>query len=312
MKIYRFLSTVAASLTTVLGAYSAHACISTATAQAAVNAKATANPAIGTATPTNAITFVGNGWRQAYTKENANIWISQCDNTGAHIVQGVIEDEYVTADGGGDGTVLGYPVSDEQETPSGDGRMSFFESGGILFSSVNDTKFTVHGFIWDRYFNMNTTLGGLGYPTSEEQAFSNSFFSGRISDMQNGSIVFDSALSGEGVLASTWPVFSVNFSSAGGVAGVASDTTDTGGTVQVTVGANSILGKNAPVTLFLDNFVGRTQLQTGTTSATGALTFLPESFDNTDAGGGNSTSGFVVTLEVANSAGTFVAIGVTL
>ncbi len=301
MKTHALLSAVAASLTTLLGAYSAHAtCLSLVTATNEVSSYGVAHPAIGTPTPSLSLVQQSNtGWRQAYTLENANIWIKQCSGFGPHIVQGTIEDHYITI-GGAATSPLGYPTSDEGETVSSDGRISNFENGAILFSASSHHTFSVQGFIWDRYSAINTTLSGLGYPTADEQTFSNSFFSGDISDFDNGWIAFDSALSGGGPIQSTFPIFNVGHASANGqISGSVSNPTQEGGTVQVTV--SSGFGNNSNVFLFLDNWQGRTLLQSGTTNSSGFFEFEQETLSNADAGGGNSTSGFVVSLEVFDS-----------
>ena len=64
-------------------------------------------------------------------------------DTGARVVLGEIRDEYLRH--GGHTSDLGYPVSDEQPTPDGRGRISYFEHGSISWYPETGVDTQVHG-----------------------------------------------------------------------------------------------------------------------------------------------------------------------
>jgi uncharacterized protein with LGFP repeats len=59
-------------------------------------------------------------------------------DTDAHIVAGEILDEYLKL--GGPLGKLGYPISDEMDTPDGQGRVSHFEEGYILWHGARGAR----------------------------------------------------------------------------------------------------------------------------------------------------------------------------
>jgi uncharacterized protein with LGFP repeats len=64
------------------------------------------------------------------------------ESTGAHVVMGDIRDEYLRH-GGPEGQ-LGYPISDETNTPDGFGRVSYFEHGEIVWSHRSGAHVRLH------------------------------------------------------------------------------------------------------------------------------------------------------------------------
>ena len=86
-------------------------------------------------------------------------------STGAYEVHGAIRDRY---DGlGRTAGLLGYPVSDETETPDGAGRYNHFQHGSIYWHP-NTGAYEVHGAIRSLWSGLAWEQGPLGYPITDE------------------------------------------------------------------------------------------------------------------------------------------------
>jgi hypothetical protein len=82
-------------------------------------------------------------------------------------VYGAIYDKYMEL--GGEGGILGYPVSDEWNAADGVGRFSDFEHGSIYWHPrLGRAAFEIHGAIRERWDSLGTVTSYLGYPTSDE------------------------------------------------------------------------------------------------------------------------------------------------
>src|SRR5262249_30414583 len=116
------------------------------------------------------------GRMRQFENENVSVWVDQCVGKVAHSVQGAIDTRYYAL-GSAAISDFGYPVSDELETPTNDGRVSYFQGGGIYCKKPQEgcvTLGSIRGWNWDQYVNLNfgyTTGNGLGYPTSDEKDF---------------------------------------------------------------------------------------------------------------------------------------------
>jgi hypothetical protein len=75
--------------------------------------------------------------------QNAVVYYSPA--TGTHEVHGDIREAYESRFGGPTG-MLGFPVSDETDTPGGSGRYSDFECGVLVWHSAGSTYAGVYGF----------------------------------------------------------------------------------------------------------------------------------------------------------------------
>lgn len=91
---------------------------------------------------------------------------------------------------GGLTSFLSVPTSNEMDTPNHDGKMNNFK-GGIIVSNATAGTHEVHGAILNKYNELGTTTGFLGFPTSDE-TFTPSR-NGRVSNFQGGTIVYNYA-----------------------------------------------------------------------------------------------------------------------
>jgi LGFP repeat len=85
--------------------------------------------------------------------------------TGAHAVGGAILQKW--GDLGWEKSVLGYPTSDEEGTPDGEGRYNHFEHGSIYWTPALHAH-EVHGEIQNFWADQGWEQGDLGYPLSDE------------------------------------------------------------------------------------------------------------------------------------------------
>jgi hypothetical protein len=108
------------------------------------------------------------------------------DATGAFEVNGVIRDQWKVM--AWEAGPLGYPVSDEQQTPDLAGRYNVFQHGSIYWSEATGAH-EVLGAIRDKYKSLGWEAGALGYPISGEYDVAG----GRRSDFQHGSLMWASA-----------------------------------------------------------------------------------------------------------------------
>ncbi|MEO8701243.1 MAG: hypothetical protein ABI867_14425 [Kofleriaceae bacterium] len=105
--------------------------------------------------------------------------------TGAFEVHGVIRDKW--SELRWEAGILGYPITDETQTPDGAGRYNVFTGGSIYWTATTGAH-EVHGVIRDKYAELGWEAGRLGYPTSDEVTVA----SGNRSDFEHGSIAWDS------------------------------------------------------------------------------------------------------------------------
>jgi len=118
--------------------------------------------------------------------QNGSIYWSP--DTGAHEVQGVIRDKWASL--GWEKSFLGYPLTDETGTPNGKGRFNHFQ-GGSIYWSADTGAHEVQGVIRDKWASIGWEQSCLGFPTSDEQDYSD--HTGqytRISNFQGGTIVW--------------------------------------------------------------------------------------------------------------------------
>lgn len=102
--------------------------------------------------------------------------------TGAHEVHGAIGGLWSKF--GCERSFLGYPLTDETVTPDGIGRYNHFQGGSIYWSPSTGAH-CVYGAIRDKWASLGWERSWLGYPTSDEQDFSEG---GRVSTFERGAI----------------------------------------------------------------------------------------------------------------------------
>ncbi|MET3923390.1 choice-of-anchor D domain-containing protein [Arthrobacter sp. UYEF20] len=109
-------------------------------------------------------------------------------STGAHSVQGPIRAKWASQ--GWETGPLGYPTTDQKNSPDGVGRYNHFDgSGGAsIYWSPATGAHSVQGLIRAKWASLGWETGRLGYPVTDE--YSVPF--GRASDFRGGRLVLDS------------------------------------------------------------------------------------------------------------------------
>jgi uncharacterized protein with LGFP repeats len=99
--------------------------------------------------------------------------ISYAADTGAWETRGAIAVTYVAT--GAESGRLGFPVSGDQLVGDGRGRYTRFERGRISWSATTGAHAVV-GEIHERYEQLGSERGSLGYPVADEQVSRDSTF----------------------------------------------------------------------------------------------------------------------------------------
>lgn len=110
-------------------------------------------------------------------------------NTGAHGIYGAIRARWSAL--GWERGALGYPATDENDTPDGTGRYNHFTGSGgasVYWTEKTGARALV-GDIRKRWADLGWERSKLGYPASDEYAVSG----GRRNDFVNGSITWSSS-----------------------------------------------------------------------------------------------------------------------
>ncbi len=103
--------------------------------------------------------------------------------TGANAIYGAIREKWAAM--GWERSVLGYPVTDELGTPDGIGRYNHFQNGGSIYWTPQTGAHAIWGAIRQHWESMGWENSYLGYPTSDEEDFSEG---GRANTFQHGGI----------------------------------------------------------------------------------------------------------------------------
>jgi uncharacterized protein with LGFP repeats len=100
---------------------------------------------------------------------------------GAHVVRGALLADYLNR--GGPGGVLGYPLTDDAQTPGANGYWNNFQYGALLWSAGTGSHM-VRGAILDKYWALGGPAGPLGFPDGDDAAvpggFTTSFTGGAL------------------------------------------------------------------------------------------------------------------------------------
>jgi hypothetical protein len=109
-------------------------------------------------------------------------------DTGAQDVYGLIREKWASL--GWERGFLGYPTTGETSTPNGKGRFNHFQ-GGSIYWSPDTGAHEVQGAIRDEWASIGWEESCLGFPTSDEQDFSepDGVYT-RISYFQGGTVVW--------------------------------------------------------------------------------------------------------------------------
>jgi uncharacterized protein with LGFP repeats len=103
--------------------------------------------------------------------------------TGAHGVWGYIFGKWASL--GSEPGILGFPLTDELDTPDGRGRFNHFQGGSIYWTPETGAH-EVHGLIRDKWESLGSEQGLLGFPLTDE--LSTPGGRGRFNHFQRGSI----------------------------------------------------------------------------------------------------------------------------
>jgi hypothetical protein len=104
-------------------------------------------------------------------------------STGAHFVRDKIKEKWKSL--GWEKGILGYPKTDERETPDKEGRYNHFQYGSIYWHPETGAH-EIHGDIWKKWRSLGWETGYLGYPTTDECTTPDTV--GRYHTFQGGSI----------------------------------------------------------------------------------------------------------------------------
>jgi uncharacterized protein with LGFP repeats len=119
--------------------------------------------------------------RISYFQNGAIYWSVA---TGAHETHGAIYRQWSQT--GGVNSPLGAPVSDEQASADGQGRISYFQGGAIYYNWTTGGH-EVQGAIYDTWKSLGGERGRLGEPITNELEADN----GRVSYFHGGTIAYD-------------------------------------------------------------------------------------------------------------------------
>lgn len=111
--------------------------------------------------------------------------------TGAHEVHGLIREKWAKL--GWEKSFLGYPKTDESNSPVQNGKYNQFQGGTILWFPGSKEAFEVHGAIRNKWGQLNWESGILGFPLTDETKTPDGI--GRFNHFQHGSIYWKPSIS---------------------------------------------------------------------------------------------------------------------
>lgn len=120
-------------------------------------------------------------------------------NTGARLIYGDIRQKWASM--GWEGSIHGYPTSNEASTPNGRARYNNFQNGGIYWTPSGGAK-SVYGGIYQRWSQLGWEGGPLGLPTTSETATPDGV--GRFNHFEGGSIYWTPATGAQEVRGSIY------------------------------------------------------------------------------------------------------------
>ena len=144
----------------------------------------------------------GVGKRTSFTNDSSIYW---SPDTDAHQIGGAIGAKW--AELGYEGG-LGYPTSDELETPDGRGRYNSFQRDASIYYTANTGAHSIGGLIGKRWGELGWEKSYLGYPTTDELPTPNG--AARFNHFEGGSIYWSSGTGAHDLTAemmSIWSAF---------------------------------------------------------------------------------------------------------
>lgn len=262
---------VASTLAMLLAASSA-AAMTKGTGTSNITAKAAANPWVGSPSPatvypgTSSCAFLGpcSGWYETFSNWARIYSWDDTSSTQTRIVGGMILNAYAWfnhANG-----FLGYPRTDELDTPGYTGKKQIFQGATVYYRWGATGAFEIHGWIEQKWNALGATQSELGFPTSGEETYGG----GKRNFFENGEVIWS------GVVGSwqndVWPVMtSVSATPTRGttrwITGRATNTTNP---TYVLYGCG--FTPSSTVTVRVNNRSARLSLGTTTADASGCFT----------------------------------------
>jgi len=115
---------------------------------------------------------------------------------GAHLIYGQIWLKWLSI--GGEGSNLGYPITDEASTTDNICRFNNFAMDGNATGSIYWTSsggaHLIYGQIWLKWISLGGEAGPLGYPTTDESSAGDN--AGRYNDFSKGGTIYWSPTTG--------------------------------------------------------------------------------------------------------------------
>lgn len=305
--VFAFL---AAATATLVGASEAMA-LTQVQAQACITQKRNANTWVGTQSGSIIDAPNGNGWYATFSgSSDATIWIpntapSSCADgaAAAHIVQGLIRWDYTNNTLN---NILGFPTTDELDTYDDGGKVGRFQTGSIFYKWGRASAAEVHGYIGTKYSKLGAERSVLGYPTSNEHAFSNSAVTGRYNSFEKGKIIYESGGTWHG---GTWPVLNATTVYGGSLSTnlfVSVDTYHQNGAT-VSVYAEGFT-PGSDVTFYVNDEEGSHYWSPETADANGNIEIDEVFFQGLECGFGTGST-CILTIEARDSTNTKFAVG---
>jgi len=178
------------------------------------------------------------------------------------------------------------------------------DNAAIFISECGGTgAHIVQGFIRMKYDAING-ISALGFPTTDEAAYSNQYFHGRQSKFERGVMLYENGATWEH---GTYAILNTAFMGSQLIA----QTTERDQTGGIVAAFAQGLTPNTQVNLYVNSYAGQIPLDSGKTDAKGFIKFNPRFVSNNDAGFGN-VSGYLATLEVDDGHNKLAVTGVWL
>lgn len=266
-----------------------------ATGQSNINAKAAASPWVGSPSPAvvnpakSSCPSAGpcSGWYEGFSNWASIYTWDDVSSTKTFIVGGMILNAYnwFSAANG----FLGYPKTDELDTPNLSGKKQSFQGGTVYYKWGATGAFEVHGWIEAKWNALSATTGELGFPISGEESYG----SGKRNKFEHGEIIWD-GIAGSWQ-ADTWPVMT-----SASATQTKSARWITGRAVSTSAPSYALYGcgftPNSTVTVRVNNRAQRQSLGTATASSSGCFSL------STGTIGAAYNIGGVVTFEADDGA----------
>jgi uncharacterized protein with LGFP repeats len=104
---------------------------------------------------------------------------------------------------GGEGSGIGYPITDETSTPDKVCRYNTFKNGGAIYWTPQHGAFLIYGEIYKKWISLGGEEGTLGYPLTDETS-SKSVPGGRYNKFSKGGSLLWTPADGVKIMDAAW------------------------------------------------------------------------------------------------------------